>query len=277
VPKNQSHTARKRPTRQQGPQRRDGSRGGRHRGTAHAVRQPTTRARRPSRAVLLGGAVAIAALVVGMLVLATQMSGKSSSPSGASITGAHANAELFAGIPQHGNVLGSPQAPVTLVEYADLQCPYCATFAVDTLPYLVDDYVRTGKVKVEFRGMHFVGPDSEKALRAVVAAGQQNRLWTFMHLLYANQGMENSGWLSDELLRDAASAVPGLDAGLLDRANDADVTARIARFDRQATADAIRSTPSFLVGRSGRQLESLVVKSLGTETFTNRFDELLAR
>jgi protein-disulfide isomerase len=70
---------------------------------------------------------------------------------------------LFAGIPQQGNVLGSPMARVTPVEYADLQCPYCGRWARDTLPALVRDYVRTGKLRIVFKGLAFLGPDSVKA------------------------------------------------------------------------------------------------------------------
>ena len=88
-------------------------------------------------------------------------------------------AALLAGIPQHGDTLGSPKAPVTLVEYADMQCPYCGEFARTTLPTLIRDYVRTGKVKIVFHGLEFVGPDSDTALRAVYAAGRQNKLWSY--------------------------------------------------------------------------------------------------
>jgi hypothetical protein len=88
---------------------------------------------------------------------------------------------LFRNIPQRGAVLGNPAAPVTLVEYADLQCPYCADWAVGALPVLVDEYVRSGKLRIVFRGMAFLGPESDTALRTAVAAGRQNRLWDVVH------------------------------------------------------------------------------------------------
>ena len=91
---------------------------------------------------------------------------------------------LFAGIEQQGAALGSPKAPVTLVEYADLQCPYCAQWARDALPTLVEDYVKTGKLRIVFRGLAFIGPDSDKALRTAIAAGEQNHLWDVVHGLY---------------------------------------------------------------------------------------------
>ena len=161
-----------------------------------------------SRAWLVSIAVVVVAFVAGGVVIATQFTGSGDRRANATtLLGVADNAAVFAGIPQHGNVLGSPKAPVTLVEYADLQCPYCGEFARNALPSLVNDYVRTGKVKLVFRGLAFVGPESETALRTVVAAGEQNRLWNVAHLMYSNQGPENTGWVNDTYLRSVAGAV----------------------------------------------------------------------
>src|SRR5207249_2191796 len=122
---------------------------------------------------------------------------RAANPANAQLAGVADNFTLLSGIPQHGNALGSPKAGVTLIEYADLQCPYCGEFARNALPSLIQDYVRTGKVRLVFRGLAFVGPESDAALRASFAAGRQDRLWSFVHLLYTNQGAENSGWVTD--------------------------------------------------------------------------------
>ena len=71
--------------------------------------------------------------------------------------------------PRTGTAIGSPDAPVTLVEFADLQCPFCAQWATDAFPDLVEEYVRPGRLRIEFRGLAFIGPDSEKALRAALS------------------------------------------------------------------------------------------------------------
>ena len=94
---------------------------------------------------------------------------------------------LLSGIPQQGAALGRPDAPVTLVEFADLQCPYCAAWADGAFAELVRDYVRPGKVRIVFGGLAFIGPDSETGLRFVLAAGRQGKLWQSVHLL-ASQG-----------------------------------------------------------------------------------------
>jgi protein-disulfide isomerase len=73
---------------------------------------------------------------------------------------------------------------------------------------IVRDYVRPGKVRLVFSGMAFVGPDSERGLRFALAGGRQGKLWDTIHLLYASQGAENSGWVSESLLRESARRFP---------------------------------------------------------------------
>jgi hypothetical protein len=98
-----------------------------------------------------------------------------------------------------------------------------------------------------------------------------------MHLLYLNQGMENSGWVTDGFLRGAVRSVPGLDADrVLDRAGGADVTRELGRMQRQAARDGIHSTPSFLLGQSGGTLHPLQFETLDADAFTSAFDEHLS-
>jgi protein-disulfide isomerase len=230
------------------------------------------------RAPIYAGAALLAALVAVALVLASQLGSRTASTrQPTAVFGAADSEQLLAGIPQSGNVLGSPKAPVTLVEYADLQCPYCGEFARNVLPSLVSDYVRTGHVKLVFRGLAFVGPDSVTALRAVVAAGDQHRLWSVAHLIYVNQGTENTGWVTDGFLRSVAGAVAGVDVDrLVAEAASPRTTAAMSEDARLATGDGIQSTPSFLVGRTGKTLSPLVVHALDVDAFRPALDALLS-
>jgi protein-disulfide isomerase len=193
----------------------------------------------------------------------------------AKVTGSAATLALFKGIPQQLNVLGKPGAPVTMIEFADLQCPFCRDYAVSALPTLVARYVRTGKAKFVFSGMHFLGPDSEKALRAAYAAGLQGRLWQFLDLLYKNQGRENSGWVTDDLLRSVGASLPGFDPKkMLADMSSAEVTNAVAASDQQARTASVSSTPTFFAGRTGATLEHVNVTALTPEAFEPTLDAL---
>jgi hypothetical protein len=72
-------------------------------------------------------------------------------------------------------------------EYADLQCPFCAAFSEQQLPGIVEDYVRTGRVRLRLRLLTFLGPDSVKGARTAKAAARQNRMWQFVEAFYADQ------------------------------------------------------------------------------------------
>jgi protein-disulfide isomerase len=194
--------------------------------------------RRTLYVVIAAAAVAAIALVAAALLL------QDDGGSGASPT----PVVDFTGIPQEGAVLGDPGATVKLIEYADLQCPFCREFSEQVLPTLVNDYVRPGRVQAEFRGMTFLGPDSETALRFVHAAGLQNKLWQLQEALYRNQGDENSGWVTDELMRSVAAGIPGLDVDKLFADKDsAEVTELLAEDARRADADEVSGTPTLFV------------------------------
>jgi protein-disulfide isomerase len=220
---------------------------------AAAVPPPRTARRQASPRVLLAAA-GVAVLVVVAIVLAVVLTRGSSGSSGATGTLPEATdvQALLRGIPQHGNVLGSPSARATMIEYVDLQCPYCRQFETEAMPTIVERFVRPGKVKVELRPLAFIGPDSERGRAAAIAAARQNKLFDFAQLLYDNQGTENTGWLSDAMVASAASSIPGLDVAKLQRdKNDASVADAAKKFDEEATAAGVHSTPTILVGRTG--------------------------
>ncbi len=184
---------------------------------------------------------------------------------------------LLAGIPQSGASLGSLQAPVTLFEYADLQCPYCAGWARAALPTVVERYVRTGKVRIVFRGLAFLGPDSETALRAAVAAGRQDRMWNVVELFFQNQGDENAGWVTRGLVESVAASVPGLASQrVFSEQGGRAVTDEIVRTAAEADAVGIDSTPAFLAQRRGGPLRRLDVQSLDAQGIAPSLDALLA-
>jgi protein-disulfide isomerase len=236
--------------------------------------------RRPRIFVVAGIAAAVAlGLMVGSLLSARGDESAAPAPqAGAEVFGADVVASLLGGVPQDGAALGDPDAPVTLVEYADLQCPFCAQWASRTLPDLVEEYVRAGDLRIEFRGMAFIGADSEKALRAALAAGEQDHLWNVLDLLYLNQGPENSGWVTDDLIAAVGRSVPGLDGAQMQVGmSSQDVTDALQADADAAAAAGITGTPSFELGRTGGELTRLEVTSLDADEFRAAIDELLAQ
>jgi protein-disulfide isomerase len=209
---------------------------------------PPVREQRADSRILVAVAGAVV-LIVAALVLAVALTrGGSSTPKRFSVLpGAREAVALYAGIPQHGLVLGSATAPVRMVAYIDLQCPVCRDFEATAMPDLVSHFVRTGKVRLELRPWAFIGPDSVRGQAAVFAAAQQNRAFQFAQVLYANQGTENTGWLTDDMIGRIAGSVPRLDVSRLlsDRSSH---TADAASVAKAAAADSVNGTPTVLVG-----------------------------
>lgn len=188
------------------------------------------------------------------------------------------SAARFAGIPQDGIGLGSPDAPATLVEFADLQCPYCGAYAREVLPTVVDRYVRPGRLRLELRLRAFLGEDSLRGAAVAAAAGRQDRLWPFVDAFYRNQGPENSGYVTDRFLRKLAGAIPGLDTrrAFADRSSPA-ARRSLMSAERLATRLGSNSTPAFYLRRGDGSLEALTPSALTSDAFTTALDGALAR
>jgi protein-disulfide isomerase len=234
--------------------------------------------RKPKQIKVVLGLIALVAIAAVGAVALNLGSGSDEPSAGSVEVGNTAEvAEMLEGIPQSGATLGRADAPVTLVEYADLQCPFCAEWARNALPTLAWDYVRAGKLKIEFRGLTFVGEDSDKALRFALAAGEQNKLWHAVELLYWNQGAENTGWVTDARL-DAVAAAIGLDgAALRARGDKTPVVHAIAESTTAARDDGVSSTPTILIGPSGGTLEHVQLSGLGPEGVVPAIKAVLAR
>ena len=238
---------------------------------AEGDERAAARRRRLQRlAIVAGLAVALVAATV-----AITQSGSDGEEGELASQGAEVEA-LFAGIPQEGISLGEADAPAVMREFADPQCPFCADYALDVLPEIVDRYVRPGDLRLELDLLTFIGPDSERAARVAHAAGEQDRMWEFVELLFRNQGAEGSGWATDELLRELAEATPGLDADrALDARDSEAVDAQLVASQERAANLRVDSTPSFFVSREGGQVEPLEVSALELGAFADQLDPLL--
>jgi protein-disulfide isomerase len=233
-----------------------------------AAMNPSSSNRPSGRAVVLAFAVAIAAAVA---LVAVALIGRSDSSAPATET----PVVNLNGIPQDGNMLGSPRADVTLIEWADPQCPACRAYTEDFFPTVVDEYVRPGTVNTEFRGFPFIGEDSVKAYRFLLAAGVQDKFWNLLEALYRHQGGENDGWVTDDLIRELASEIDGLDVDELfvDAERD-DIVAEADGADAAGQAAGILGTPTLMI-RSGDQ-EPYVIQIATVDQLRTALDDALA-
>ena len=155
---------------------------------------------------LIGGVVAAAAAVVAILVGVQVLGGDETPTTASQFQDVPAVLALVKGIPQEGSVIGDPKAPVTITEFADLQCSVCAAASTGVVRELITKYVRPGKAKMNLRLVRIFGPDSERGVFAGEAASLQGKGWTFAEIVLANQGPEDGGWLTDGFAEAAASA-----------------------------------------------------------------------
>ena len=217
----------------------------------------------------LGVATGIVAALCGVILIAGCGSSKPDQPqphgSRADATAAEV-ASLLAGISQHGNTLGNPKAPVEVLYFADLQCPFCKRFTLGALNRLIQGYVRGGRLKIEYRSLRTATRDPatfDAQQVAALAAGRQNKLWNYVELFYHEQGRENSGYVTEGYLQGLAQQVTGLNLIAWIAARSDPRLANTLAGDAQAAASAgVASTPSFVLGTEGKPSYALAIKKL---------------
>ena len=102
-------------------------------------------------------------------------------------------------------VLGNTNAPLTMIEFGDYQCTYCKKFFLETEGSIIENYVKTGKVKIMFKDFIVVGGDSANAANAAHCANDQKMFWQYHSILYNNWNGEDTGWASFERLHEFAN------------------------------------------------------------------------
>jgi hypothetical protein len=166
---------------------------------------------------------------------------------------------LLSVIPQSGETLGRPSAPITLQIFGDLESADVRTFVVWLLPDIIRDWVRTNIIKIQYRSFMtassphpnvFVGQQA-----AALAAGMQDRLWNFIETFYHGQGQEHTHYVTEGYLDGIARQVPGLDLSewKSDRENS-QLAKQVIKEDRVAQAIRFPDAPVFLIGRTGGKL-----------------------
>jgi protein-disulfide isomerase len=211
----------------------------------------------------MGVAVAlVAAAIGGALAMSNHRAGRITSIRAFDARVEQEVKDLLAGVPQEGNTLGRPEAPVTLQIYADLECLTVKLWVVSLLPPIIRKYVRPGILKIQYRSLktdtHNPGVFVNQQAAALVA-GIQNKLWTFAETFYYEQGKEYTHYVTERYLDRIARQIPGLNLARWhsERATGR-LTAQVVTDDQIARTIGFHDTPGFMIGRTGGKLRDFV-------------------
>jgi protein-disulfide isomerase len=248
---------------------------------------------RRKRLIQLGSVTAVVAAVIIIIVITTGSSGSTkvvppkSKEATAKVTEVKS---LLNGIPQSGNVLGNPKAPITLKYYGDLECPICQDFTLKVLPTLIPKYVRTGKLRIEYHALSTATGKAESEgsepqgifktqQTAALAAGKQNLGWYFIELFYHEQGEEDSGYVTEKFIQGLAAQVPGLNLTNWTTARNDPAYANALTTDAEAAnQEGFSGTPSFQLGKTNEESPPKFEPETYTETapYEAAIEKLLA-
>jgi protein-disulfide isomerase len=176
-------------------------------------------------------------------------------------------------MPTSGYALGKADAPLVVVEYTDLQCPFCQQFHNTAFDQLKKDYIDTGKVRFMTRDFPLdFHPNAKPAAIASRCAGDQGKFWEMRHVMHVNADKLSK----DEVLKYAADLK--LDTAKFKACADSDFySADIDRQFQEGSAVGITGTPSFVVGRvvDGKLDGVRLVGALPFSAFDAKLKELL--
>jgi protein-disulfide isomerase len=227
--------------------------------TEQAVEQARTSARRSAVRISRGGLTAVAVALAGVLIATgiRDVAGSSAQPSSARVE--KEVSALLSGIPQSGDTLGQPSAPITLQLFGDLESADVRTFVVWLLPDIIREWVRTNIVKIEYRSfMTASSPYPNVFVRqqtAALAAGEQGKLWNFVETFYHEQGQEHTRYATEAYLDGIAGQVSDLNLSEWESGREnSQLVKQAIKDDHAARAIGFPDAPVLLIGRTGGRL-----------------------
>jgi protein-disulfide isomerase len=172
------------------------------------------------------------------------------------------------------NRLGSPDAPITIVEFSDFQCPFCSKVEREAIAQLRDPYARNGKISIVYKHAAVLGDESTWAAQAAECAADQGQFWEYHDLLFANQDGENQGAFTKAKLIGLAQELELAPTRFASCLNNDETLTRVQADTQEAHAVGVRGTPTFFAlapGSAGINGRSLV----GAQPFT-AFEKMIA-
>lgn len=196
----------------------------------------------------------------------------------------HRSTDTSFGVDLTGSpIVGSPDATLELLYWSEYQCPFCKRFEDRTLPTLLENDVRSGRVRIVLLELPYMGTDSMTAAVAdrcvweQVRDGSPERYWRWRSTMYANQESKNSGWASREKILNLTAGVDGVDSDALETCLDG----RREEFETHVEAErqaaggfGLRGTPSFIFGNRETEQAGKLVGAQPYENFERAMEQL---
>lgn len=160
----------------------------------------------------------------------------------------NSNLSLSTLMSQGSPLLGNPTAPVTIIDFSDFQCYLCARYVKSTEPLINQTYIQSGKVALVFKHLPNRGFDSLGASLAAQCTNDQGKFWQFHQLLYKNQKPIDSGWVSNDNLKELASQISGLNIQQFEECLKSEKYKGFVESDLAlASSFGFQDTPSFII------------------------------
>jgi protein-disulfide isomerase len=153
------------------------------------------------------------------------------------------NSLILNGLP----MLGSTDAPITIIEFGDYQCPNCQRFNTQIKPLIVENYISTGKARLIFKDFTIYGHDSVNGAVATYCAGEQGKYWEMHDHLYESQRAINSGWLSMNNIEKFASEIGLANQPFKECLEDDKYKQQVMENFEQGKSIGITGTPTFVI------------------------------
>ena len=172
--------------------------------------------------------------------------------------------------------LGDANAPIVMAYWLDFQCPFCQRFETETMPTLIEKYVKTGKLKIVFKDFQFLGEDSQ------IAGLAENAVWetapqsyeAWHKAMYEKQDDENGGWGNKDDIIALTRTIPGIDADqvsvLMDQKKEV-YQKELDEDNQEGTKFGVSGTPGFVIG------DQSVSGAQPISTFTQVIDAILEK
>jgi len=153
-------------------------------------------------------------------------------------------------------ILGSVDAPLTLVEFGDYQCSFCKRHFDQTHDLIMKNYVETNKVKIVFKDLIATpGKDSMYAAHAAHCAKDQGMFWKYHYMLYNNWEGESTGWVTTDNLNKFAKNI-GLDINKFSKCMSEDKWMELINASQDdANTLGVTGTPSFFLITSWQETD----------------------